>query len=112
MNFYHYISLKTSVTFSLNKAEGRFVSGLGEISFLDSTGKLNDNDNIWQRRWQQTSDQKRLLDEADHWELTVIRTPSHPHPHAIYHYNSTTIPPTLFETIIVIVCGVDLFHLI
>ena len=46
MNFHHYISLKTSVTFSLNKAEGRFVSGLGEISSLDSTGKLNDNDNI------------------------------------------------------------------
>ena len=114
MNFHHYrvYLLENKRDFSLNKAQGRFVSGLGEISSLDSTGKLNDNDNIWQRRWRQTSDQKRLLDEADHWELTVIRIPSHPHPLAIYHYNSTTIPPTLFETIIVIVCGVDLFHLI
>ena len=48
MNFHHYrvYLLEKKRDLSLNKAQGRFVSGLGEISSLDSTGKLNDNDNI------------------------------------------------------------------
>ena len=44
------------------------------------TQENNDNDNIWQRRWRQKSDQKRLFEEADHGALTIIRTPSQPHP--------------------------------
>ena len=49
MNFHHYrvYLLEKKRDSSLNKAQGRFVSGLAEISSLDSTRKLNDNDNIW-----------------------------------------------------------------